>query len=273
MTMDKAQPPMQRLMPWIYSLFLHAGFLVLLVLSIHWSNSTLPSLGGQNPNAQPVQATVVDQSLIQQQMALLQAQERQKQEAQQKLQQQAAAAKSERQQEEQKLAQLKQQQQQAQAAINKQLADLQQQARTEQEKVAKLKAAEAKAAVQEKQRQSAAAAHRRKQLQAEIAAEEKARDARLASLSQQYQALIQQSVYSNWIVPPSVTDATRCVVSVQQVPGGAVTDVRVLQCNGDDAVQQSVVTAVYKSSPLPPPPDPSLFLRQFQLTFKKLDKQ
>jgi hypothetical protein len=30
---------------------------------------------------------------------------------------------------------------------------------------------------------------------------------------------------------------------------------------------------VYKSSPLPPPPDPSLFQREFTLTFKKLDNQ
>ena len=75
-------------MPWLYSLLLHAGFVVLLVLSIHWSNSTLPSLGGHGDFAQPVQATVVDQKLIQQQMDVLQAQEKKKQEAAQQLQQQ-----------------------------------------------------------------------------------------------------------------------------------------------------------------------------------------
>lgn len=260
----------RRLLPWLYSVLLHVVFVLLLVLSIHWTNSTLPSLGGKNPTAEPVQATVVDQSLIQQQMALLQAQEKKKQEAQQQLLQQAAAAKTEREQEEQKVAQLKQQQIAAQQALDAKMAQLQKQAQAEQQHLAQLKAEAAAAA---KKRQSAENARRRAELQREIAVEERARDARMASLMQQYQALIQQKVYANWAVPPSVTDSTRCVVTVQEVPGGDVTNAQVLQCNGDDAVKQSVVTAVYKSSPLPPPPDPSLFLREFQLTFKKQDSQ
>lgn len=262
----------QRMLPWLYSLLLHCGFLGLLMLSLHWTNATLPSLG-QNPDAKPVQATVVDQSLIKQQMDMLKAEDQRKLAARQKLDQEAQAAKLQRQEEEQKLSQLKQQQQQAQLELNQKLAALQQQAQAEQDRVAKLKAEEAKAAKQEKQRQSAQAAKRRKQLQAEIAAEEKARDARLATLMQQYLGLIQKKIISNWIVPPSMADSTICVVLIQQVPGGDVTNAKVLQCNGDDAVQQSVVTAVYKSSPLPPPPDPSLFQREFQLTFKKPDNQ
>lgn len=262
----------QRMMPWIYSLILHGGFLGLLMLSLHWTNATLPSLG-QSPDAKPVQATVVDQSLIKQQMDMLKAEDQRKLAAQKKLDQEAQAAKQQRQQEEQRLTDLKKQQQQVQQDLNQKLAALQQQAQAEQDKVAKLKAEEAKAAKQEKKRQSAEAAKRRKQLQAEIAAEEKARDARLATLMQQYSALIQKKIYSNWIVPPSITDSTVCMVSIQQVPGGDVINAKVIKCNGDDAVQQSVVTAVYKSSPLPPPPDPSLFQREFTLTFKKLDSQ
>lgn len=262
----------QRLLPWAYSLLLHGAFLGLLMLSLHWTNATLPSLG-RNPEAKPVQAMVVDQSLIKQQMDMLKAEDQRKIAAQKKLDQEALAAKQQRQQEEQKLSDLRKQQQQAQQELNQKLTALQQQAQAEQDKVAKLKAEEAKAAKQEKKRQSAAAARRRKQLQAEIAAEEKARDARLASLMQQYTALIQKKIYSNWIVPPSITDSTVCVVSIKQVPGGDVISAKVIQCNGDDAVQQSAVNAVYKSSPLPPPPDPSLFQREFTLTFKKLDSQ
>ena len=260
----------QRLLPWIYSLLLHAAFVVLLVLSIHWTNSTLPSLGGKGNIAQPVQATVVDQKLIQQQMALLQAQDKQKQDAARQLQQQAAAAKNEREQEEQKVSQLKQQQAVVQQALDQKLADLQKQAQAEQDHLAKLKA---EAASQAKKHQSAENARHQAELNHEIVVEERARSARMASLSQQYQALIQQKVYANWSVPPSVTDSTQCVVSVSEVPGGDVTNVKVLQCNADDAARQSVITAVYKSSPLPPPPDPSLFLREFQLTFKKQDTQ
>ncbi len=254
----------QRLLPWIYSVLLHVAFVVLLVLSIHWTNSTLPSLGGKGSTAQPVQATVVDQKLIQQQMALLRAQDKQKQQAAQQLQQQAAAAKSERQQEEQKVAQLKQQQAAAQQALDQKLADLQKQAQAEQDHLAKLKV---EAAAQAKKRQNAESARRRAQLQKEIAVEERARDARMASLLQQWTALVKQKVQSNWNEPASSPPDLSCKVQVEQVPGGTVTNAQVLSCNGDEAVKQSVVTAVLRSSPLPPPPDPSLFQRVFVLNF------
>jgi colicin import membrane protein len=256
----------QRLLPWAYSLLLHGGFLGLLMLSLHWTNATLPSLG-QNPNAKPVQAMVVDQSLIKQQMDMLKAEDQRKINTQKKLDQEAQAAKQQRQQEEQKLSDLKKQQAQAQQELNQKLADLQKQAQTEEDKVAKLKAEEAKAAKQEKKKQSAEAARRRKQLQAEIAAEEKARDARLATLRQQYVGLITLKIQNNWIKPPTSPDNLNCIVDVQQVPGGAVVNAQVTQCNGDDAVRQSIVTAVLRASPLPAPPDPSLFDRNLVITF------
>ncbi|MGH8369960.1 MAG: cell envelope integrity protein TolA, partial [Gammaproteobacteria bacterium] len=256
----------RRMLPWVYSLLLHGGFLGLLMLSLHWTNATLPSLG-QNPDAKPVQATVVDQALIKQQMDMLKAEDQRKLTNQKKLDQEAQAAKQQRQQEEQKLSDLKQQQAQAQDALNKKLADLQTQAQAEQDRVTKLKTEEAKAAKQAQQRQSAEAARRHKQLQAEIAAEEKARDARLASLRQQYVALIALKIQNNWIKPPTAPDDLNCKLDVQQVPGGAVVDANVTQCNGDDAVRQSIVTAVLKASPLPPPPDPSLFDRNLVITF------
>jgi len=225
----------------------------------------MPSLGGKGKTAEPVQATVVDQKLIQQQMALLQAQDKQKQEAARQLQRQAAAAKTEREQEEQRVAQLKQQQAVAQQALDQKLADLHKQAQAEQERLAKLKA---QAAAQAKKRQSAANARRRAQLQKEIAVEERARDARMASLLQQYKALIVQKVEGNWIQPATAPANLSCKVQVEQVPGGTVTNVQILSCNGDDAVRQSIVTAVYRSSPLPPPPDPSLFDRNLVFTFQ-----
>jgi colicin import membrane protein len=55
------------------------------------------------------------------------------------------------------------------------------------------------------------------------------------------------------------------------VPGGEVTNARVLQCNGDSAVRQSIENAVYRASPLPDPPDPSLFHRVFVIEFTPND--
>lgn len=240
----------QKYRPWVYSVLLHGGLVLLLILSFHWSSSLIPSLGGHNPEAEPVKATVVDQGLIDQQLAMLKAQQQKKQEEKQQL--------------EQSITDLKQKQATAQQQMNQQIADMQKQAQDEQDRLAKLKA-EDEALSQKKKTADTNA--RRKQLQDEIANEEKSRDARLASLNQRYMALIQQKVHNNWSPPPTTPDDLKCTVSVTQVPGGTVTNVQVSSCNGDDAVVQSIVTAVYRSSPLPAPPDPSLFDRSLKFTF------
>lgn len=265
-----AETSKQRTLPWVYSILLHVAFLALLGLSLHFSSSTLPSLGGTSEVAQPVQATVVDQKLINQQMAMLRDQEKQKQEAQQKLEQQAQAAKTATQQEQQKLAQLQQQQAAAQQALTDKLAELQKQAQAEkaqQEHVAKLKAEAAAAAAAAKKRQSEENARRQAQLKKEIEVEQGALNARRASLLQQWTALVKQKVQSNWNEPANSPPNLSCKVQVDQVPGGTIASAQVVSCNGDDAVKQSVVTAVLRSSPLPPPPEPSLFQREFILNF------
>lgn len=232
----------QKLVPWFYSVLLHGGIMLLLILSFHWSSSVIPSMGGHNSDAEPVKATVVDQGLIDQQMAMLKAQQQRKQQEKQQL--------------EQNITDLKQQQQTAQQQMNQQLADLQKQAQGEQDRLAKLKA-EDDAINQKKKTADSAARH--KQLQDEIASEERSQDARLASMLQKWVALIQLKITNSWVKPPSAPDNLHCLVTVTQVPGGTVTNAQVTTCNGDDAVVQSIITAAYKASPLPAPPDPSLF--------------
>jgi colicin import membrane protein len=56
-------------------------------------------------------------------------------------------------------------------------------------------------------------------------------------------------------------------VTVTQVPGGVVTDAKVGECNGDDAVRQSIVSAVFRASPLPAPPNPAQFQRTLNMVF------
>ena len=248
------QPDQQRLRPWLYSLLLHGGLVVLMVLSFHWSSSLVPSLGGHNPDAEPVKATVVDQALIDQQMAMLKAEQQKKQQ--------------ERQQLEQNISSLKQQQATAQQQLNQQVTDLQKQAQSEQDKLAKLKAQDEALAQKQKTADTNA---KRRALADEIASEERNRDARMSTLLQKWEALIQQKIVNNWVVPPSTPDDLSCRVVVTQVPGGTVTNAQVSTCNGDDAVVQSIITAAYRASPLPAPPDPSLFDqgRSLGLTFKK----
>ncbi|HEY4126882.1 MAG TPA: cell envelope integrity protein TolA [Gammaproteobacteria bacterium] len=228
----------QRLWPWGYSVLLHVVLVLLLVLSFHWTSSSVASLGGTNPDAEPVKATVVDQSLINQQMAMLKSEQDKKHQEKQQL--------------EQSITDLKQQQTSAQQQVNQQMADL----KAQSDHLDKLKAEDDALAQRQKTADSAA---RRRQLAAEIANEESAHNAGLASAKQKWIALIQLKVNNNWIKPPNTPTDLKCTLTVTQVPGGTVTNAQMSSCNGDDAVVQSIITAAYRSSPLPAPPDPSLF--------------
>jgi colicin import membrane protein len=238
----------RRLRPWGYSVLLHVGLVLLLVLSFHWTSSSVASLGGTNPDAQPVKATVVDQSLINQQLTMLKAEQDKKHQEKQQL--------------EQSITDLKQQQANAQQQMNQQTADL----KAQSDHLAKLKQEDDQLAQRQKSADNAA---KRRQLAQEIASEESAHNAGLASALQKWEALIQLKVHNNWIKPPNTPDDLKCIVSVTQVPGGTVTNAQMSSCNGDDAVVQSIITAVYRSSPLPAPPDPSLFdeAKTFNLNF------
>lgn len=80
-----------------------------------------------------------------------------------------------------------------------------------------------------------------------------------------YTAMIRQKIERNWSAPASAGAELECSVRVRQVPGGEVIGVTILSCNGDDAVRRSVEAAIYRSSPLPEPSDPSLFDRNILL--------
>ena len=78
---------------------------------------------------------------------------------------------------------------------------------------------------------------------------------------------VKQRVEAAWIKPPSARSNLSCTVRVVLVPGGAVTNVSLGQCNGDEAVRESIQAAVFRASPLPPPPDPDLYHQQLDFVF------
>lgn len=123
----------------------------------------------------------------------------------------------------------------------------------------------------EKQRAEHDKAQRETELRNQMAAEEHLNAVRASGLQAQYLALIRAKVQGAWIRPPSARPGLDCVVRVTQVPGGTVTDVQLGSCNGDDAVRQSIEAAVLKASPLPAPPDPSLFDRNLTFNFRPND--
>ena len=103
-------------------------------------------------------------------------------------------------------------------------------------------------------------------LQQSLKEEERASAASGALAS--WQAQITARIQHAWIRPPTAQQGLDCVLNVTQVPGGSVTGVSIGDCNGDEAVRESIEAAVYRASPLPPPPDPSLFERQLVIEFK-----
>jgi colicin import membrane protein len=139
---------------------------------------------------------------------------------------------------------------------------------------AKRQAAEKKAqAKAERQRQAdaQAAAARQADLDAQLAREERHTDAVSAGLLDRYLTEITAQIERAWIRPASAKEGIHCVINVTQVPGGEVTGVRIGECNGDAAVRHSIENAVYHASPLPTPPDRSLFDRNLKLVFAPHD--
>jgi len=203
-------------------------------------------------------------------------------------------AEIERKQEEERLAAEKLEQQkreQAKKDEDRQVQELKERAeaeRLETEKQAVAKAAATRAAAEKAAADKKAAEKKRADdaVAAKKAADEKARLAQAAELRRSMEAEERANAASNsdeanrwhaaivaritraWIRPASAQAGVQCSVSVSQVPGGEVTQVRVNGCTGgDDALRESVEAAVYRASPLPIPPPGVPFERILELTF------
>jgi colicin import membrane protein len=129
--------------------------------------------------------------------------------------------------------------------------------------------AQAKAAAQRKKvaEEARLRAERESELRARLAAEEQRTSAAFQGLKSQYVAAIQAHVERRWFKPPGIRAGASCTAHVTQIPGGEVIGVRFGTCNGGEALRQSIETAVRNASPLPPPPEPSLFEREVRLVF------
>lgn len=111
-------------------------------------------------------------------------------------------------------------------------------------------------------------------LKESLAAEERereqaAREARALTAIEKYKAVIRQRVTRNWSRPIGSAKGLTCVVQVQLVPGGEVVQARVVRSSGDAVFDRSVENAVFKSTPLPIPPEKDLFdyFREIEFLF------
>ncbi len=292
---------------YFYSVLLHALLLGMLIFSFGWrqfsqAQAPPPVLALQ---AQVVDEDLIAAELDKLQAADRRRAEAARQ-RQRDLEEQAARVRAEREKEEQRLAEIERdrvaaQQRAAEEAAARQaervrterelaeaearerqrLAELEQAREAEEQRLAALaeqrrkeEAARAEqarlAAVAEQRRREEAAkkAELQEQLRRAMAEESARREAEEAGLLDEYVALIEQRIVRNWIKPPSAGAGLKCELLVTQIPGGDVRDVEIVRCNGDAAVLHSIKSAVYKASPLPPPPDPRLFERKVRVFFE-----
>jgi colicin import membrane protein len=132
-----------------------------------------------------------------------------------------------------------------------------------------------RAAEAEARRLAAAEAAQRSARESDLARDLAAEEHRLgavdAGLLARYVADLRARIERAWNRPASARPGLKCTLFVTQVPGGTVSSVRLGECNGDEAVRQSIVLAVHRASRLPPPPDPSLFERSLNVEFAPHD--
>jgi colicin import membrane protein len=140
----------------------------------------------------------------------------------------------------------------------------QEEARKDEAAAAKQNQAEQEKAARDAKAKAAQQAQLRSALEDEEAGEALAR----SGVVDEYRTLLIQTIERNWNRPPSARAGLECTLNVTQAPGGAVLDVKIGDCNGDQAVRESVANAVYRSSPLPAPRDARAFERRLVIVFK-----
>lgn len=128
--------------------------------------------------------------------------------------------------------------------------------------------AAAKAAADRARQEEQDRREREADLKRSLVAEEHAEVARNSAALANWESMIAAKITRAWLRPPTAKAGIDCMLNVTQVPGGDVTQVSIGECNGDQAVRDSIEAAVYRASPLPPPPDPALFDRTLKIRFK-----
>nr|VFK37863.1 MAG: colicin import membrane protein [Candidatus Kentron sp. TC]VFK41691.1 MAG: colicin import membrane protein [Candidatus Kentron sp. TC] len=263
----------------------HVVFVVVLLVNLDWSSKPTPT--NSMPHArkvEPIQAVVVDEAKIQAELTKIEEHEQMVRQAEEerlrKLEEKTKAIERRRKEEERRLAIAKKKRKDEQERQRKQVKEekaRKEAARRREEEERKRKAKEKKeAAKKEALRKKKEAERKRKEaertLQRKLAAEQAKREQRLRDRYRMaYVVDIKSTVKRNWIRIVGATKGLKCKLKVAQIPTGEVIEVSVIESSGNAAFDRSAVAAVFKSSPLPLPKDPSVFDRNIVLTFNPED--
>lgn len=280
----------------VFSLFLHTLLVAVLVFSM---DSGSRQVIKPPPQVNIVEAVTVDEKQVEKELKRLRdidneklaREKKQQQELERKLkdlQDKAANVQKTRKAEEQKLADLKKQKAAEQkvreqeelklAQVKKEQEDLEKKKKQEEE-LKKQREAEQKQQEEERKRKEEAEQQRKaeeQRLQAELAAEQKQREAAQQSRDQKLlQGIImniKRRVVDNFN-KSGLPEGLECVLSVRLVPGGEVISVTISESSGNDIFDRRALVAMQKASPLPGVPTElatfeRLNLRQLRFRFK-----
>lgn len=155
----------------------------------------------------------------------------------------------------------------------KKLAELNKKKAEEKLKADKLKAQQALKAEQARASQAKAEIENKKQADAaaaQQASQNAERQARIAGEVDKYKALIVNAIGRNWILPENADSGLSSQFRIRLAPNGMVLEVTLTRSSGDQLLDRSAQTAIYKASPLPVPTDAETFnlFRDISLTVR-----
>jgi len=82
---------------------------------------------------------------------------------------------------------------------------------------------------------------------------------------------IKAKIRVNLSLPPNTPQNAHVVCRVSQLPSGEVLQVAIASSSGIRGVDEAVLRAIYKSSPLPKPSEPEYFSRELEISWRNSD--
>jgi len=94
------------------------------------------------------------------------------------------------------------------------------------------------------------------------------RNNQLSNAEAKYILNIKSRIENNWLIPHDIKHDKICTAIVNQLPSGKITSVKIHGCSGETLYVDSLINAVWKSSPLPMAQDIEVFQENLILQFK-----
>ena len=102
----------------------------------------------------------------------------------------------------------------------------------------------------------------------ELVKQQAIRSAHLSNAEAKYILNIKSRIENNWLIPHDIKYDKICTAIVNQLPSGKITSVKIHGCSGETLYVDSLINAVWKSSPLPMAQDVEVFQENLILQFK-----